>query len=123
MLIRVHSRLSWRLGPPTLRHMEGSLTNPELRKLKALAQRLEPVLHIGKAGLSEGFYKSLEQALLCHELVKIKFSAFKEEKKELTPQLVEKSGTSLVMRVGNVAVVYRAHPEPDKRRILPVAIV
>ena len=99
--------------------MPEQLSNPNLRKLKALAQRLDPVLFIGKAGLSEAFFKSLDEALLCHELVKVKFSAFKEEKKTLTPQLVEKSGSDLVMRGGNVAVLYRPHPNPTQRKILP----
>jgi RNA-binding protein YhbY len=37
---------------------------------------------------------------------------FKEQKKELTPQLAEKSGSYLVTRVGNVVVLYR--PKPDE---------
>jgi RNA-binding protein YhbY len=29
------------------------LSNPEIRKLKAAAQRLEPVVRVGKGGLTE----------------------------------------------------------------------
>lgn len=86
------------------------LTNPEIRKFKAAAQNLEPMLKVGKAGLSEGFIRSVEQALAQHELVKIKFAEFKAEKKELAPQLAEKTASHLVMRVGNVMVLHRPKP-------------
>jgi RNA-binding protein len=87
------------------------LTNAELRKLKARAQLMEPMLKVGKAGLSEGFLKSVDEALGRHELVKIKFAEFKEEKKTLAPMLAEKTSSELIMRVGNVAVLYRRKPE------------
>jgi RNA-binding protein len=86
------------------------LTNAELRKLKARAQLMEPMLKVGKAGLSEGFLKTVDQALALHELVKIKFSEFKEEKKTLAPAMAEKTSSHLIMRVGNVAVLFRRKP-------------
>ena len=86
------------------------LSNPEIRKLKAAAQRLEPMLKVGKAGLSDGFIRSVDEALALHELVKIKFAEFKEEKKELSPQLAERTSSHLIMRVGNVVVLYRKKP-------------
>jgi RNA-binding protein len=86
------------------------LTNPQIRKFKATAQQLEPMLKVGKAGLSEGFIRSVDLALAQHELVKIKFAEFKAEKKELAPQLAEKTASHLVMRVGNVMVLHRPKP-------------
>jgi RNA-binding protein len=84
----------------------------ELRTLKARAQRLQPILKIGKAGLTDAFYAALETVLLQHELVKLKFDDFKEQKKELVPQLIERSGAQLVQRVGNVAVLFKRRPKP-----------
>ena len=85
-----------------------SLTNPKIRELKAKAQHLESMFKVGKAGLSDGFVKSVGEGLALHELVKVKFVEFKEEKKTLAPQLAEKTSSRLIMRVGNVAVYYRA---------------
>jgi RNA-binding protein len=68
------------------------------------------MLKVGKAGLSEGFIRSVDVALTQHELVKIKFAEFKAEKKELAPQLAEKTASHLVMRVGNVMVLHRPKP-------------
>jgi RNA-binding protein len=84
-----------------------SLNNAQIRALKAQAQRLKATLKIGKEGLSAPFLAALNDALKHHELVKVKFDDFKEQKKELTPQLAEKSGSHLITRVGNVAVLYR----------------
>jgi len=83
------------------------LNNSQIRKFKAAAQLLEPMLKVGKAGLSEGFIKSVDAALAQHELVKIKFTDFKEQKKELAPSLAEQTSSHLIMRVGNVMVLHR----------------
>lgn len=88
------------------------LTNPQIRKLKATAQLLEPMLKVGKAGLSEGFVRTVSEVLDQHQLVKIKFAEFKEQKKELAPKLAEQTNSHLVMRVGNVMVLYRPKAEP-----------
>ena len=83
------------------------LNNSQIRKFKAAAQLMEPMLKVGKAGLSDGFVSTVSEALDRHELVKIKFAEFKEQKKELAPLLAEKTGSHLVMRVGNVMVLHR----------------
>ena len=86
------------------------LTNAQLRRFKAAAQHLEPMLKIGKAGLSEGFLRMLNEALTQHQLVKIKFAEFKEQKKQLAPQLALQTSSHLIMRVGNVMVLHRPRP-------------
>ncbi len=86
------------------------LSNSQLRKFKAAAQHLEPMLKVGKAGLSDGFVRSVDAALAQHELVKIKFVEFKEQKKELAPQLADKTTSHVIMRVGNVVVLHRPRP-------------
>ncbi len=87
-----------------------SLSNAQIRALKAQAQRMKATLKIGKEGISPQFVAALDDALKHHELVKVKFDEFKEQKKELTPELAEKSGSHLVTRVGNVVVLYRPKP-------------
>ena len=93
------------------------LTNPQIRKLKAMAQRLEPMLHVGKAGLSDSFFKTLEDALESRELVKLRFGELKEQKEELAPLIAEKTRSHKIMRVGHVLVLYRQHPDPAKRKV------
>jgi RNA-binding protein len=83
------------------------LTNAQIRSFKAQAQHLKATLEIGKEGLSPRFFAALNEELKRHELVKVKFGQFKEEKKQLTPVLAEKSASHLITRVGNVVVLYR----------------
>lgn len=94
-----------------------SLSNAQIRKLKGLAQHLDPVLHVGREGVTDAFLKSMDASLEIHELVKIKFVAHKEEKKELAPQIAEKTSAALVMQVGHVAVFYREATDPERRKI------
>jgi RNA-binding protein len=86
------------------------LTNAQVRTLKARAQRLKATIKVGKEGLSSPFLAALNEALDYHDLVKVKFDDFKEQKKELAPQLAQQSGSHLVTRVGNVVVLYRPKP-------------
>jgi len=88
-----------------------ALSNTQIRGLKARAQRLKAMLKIGREGLSPEFFAALDDALRHHELVKVKFDHLKEQKKELSPQVAQKSGSHLVTRVGNVLVLYRPKEE------------
>ena len=92
-----------------------SLINAQVRDLKAQAQRRKATLKVGKEGLSPQFLAALDDTLKHHELVKVKFDEFKEQKKELAPQLAEKSRSHLVTRIGNVAVLYRPKPVEEKQ--------
>jgi RNA-binding protein len=88
-----------------------TMTNAEKRDLKARAQRLEPIVKLGHGGMSDAFLRSMEEALTQHGLVKMKFSDHKEEKKTLAPEIAERTGSTIVMQVGNVAVFFRPKPE------------
>lgn len=89
------------------------LTNAELRPLKARAQLLEPVVRIGKGGLSETVQRALDQALTSHELIKVRMDHDRDERDELVARICELTDSILVMQVGKVAVFYRRKPAPD----------
>ena len=93
------------------------LTSKQIAQLRGLGQRLEPIIHIGQAGLTDALIASVNPALDAHELVKAKFHALKEQKKELAPQLAERTNSVLVHRVGNVVVLYRQQADAAKRKI------
>ena len=94
-----------------------TLTNAQIAKLKGIAQRMDATLKVGRAGLSEGFLQSVRDALAHRELIKVKFDEFKDQKKTLAPELAEKTESRLVTLIGNVAVLYREHPDPEKRKV------
>lgn len=94
-----------------------TLTNARRKYLRRMAHDLKPVVYIGKQGLSEQVRAALEHELDAHELIKVKFQDFKDQKREITQSLVEASNSALIGLIGNVAVVYRQHPDPEKRKI------
>src|SRR5262245_12502485 len=87
------------------------------RHLRGLAHPLKPVVMIGKEGLSEAVVAKTEAELVAHELIKIRFQAAKEEKKEILRELAVKTRAELVGVVGHVGILFRQNREPDKRRI------
>lgn len=82
-----------------------------------MSHGLRPVVSVGKAGLSEGLIDTVRAALAEHELIKVKFEAFKDQKKTLAPELAAKTDSHVIRRVGNVLVLYRQNPDPEKRKI------
>jgi RNA-binding protein len=94
-----------------------SLSSRQNSQLRSLAQRLDPILHLGKAGVTDAFLASVEQALNDHELIKIKFAAFKDTKKALAEEIGTRTNSELAQIVGHVAVLYREQSDPAKRRI------
>jgi len=87
--------------------------------LRAMAHHLKPVVIIGRNGLAETVHQTIDLALKTHELIKIKFNDFKEkkEKDQLSSEIEGRLGCEQVGQVGHIAIFYRPHPEPEKRRI------
>jgi RNA-binding protein len=83
--------------------------------LRGLGQKLDAQVRIGKEALSEDLLGAVAQALEAHELVKVRYVAHKDERKELSRELAERLGAELVDVVGHVAVLYRVSkvPGPD----------
>lgn len=97
--------------------MSEKLTTQQICALRGKAQTLDPVLKVGKQGLTPGFLKSVDEALNQHELIKVKFADLKDQKRELSPQLAEQTQSTLVTLIGNVLVLYRQQTDPAKRKI------
>jgi len=93
------------------------LTSKQRAQLSSLANELNPVVFLGKAGAAEGVHEALDKALTDHELIKLRFVDFKGERKDLAVQLAEKAGAELVRVIGHVAIMYRQSPDPEKRTI------
>jgi len=83
--------------------------------LSRKAHGLQPVVQIGKAGLTDPVAAAVDKALEDHELIKVKFVNSKEEKEELARLAAEQTGAVLVRIIGNIAIYYRYQSDPDKR--------
>jgi len=97
--------------------MAPTLDKKQVRYLKALAHHLSPLSLVGKGGLSGEFVGQVRQTLRDHELVKVKFNEFKDEKKTLAVELAARTNSALVGLMGNIATLYAPHPEIKRRKI------
>lgn len=96
------------------------LDSRQRQHLKGLAHHLKPVVHIGKDGLTPALLSQIENALLSHELIKVKLGeSAPMDRKEAQAALPEKTGAAFVQNVGKVFVLYRAHPEEPRLELPP----
>jgi RNA-binding protein len=94
-----------------------SLTGTQRKHLRGLAHHLDPLVHVGQKGLTDALVEEVDHALKSHELLKIRFQDHKDEKKDITRELAERTSAAEVGGVGHVMILYRPHPEPEKRKI------
>jgi len=93
------------------------LTSKQRRKLEKMAHNLDPLVIVGGAGVTPGLEEKVKQCLNSHELIKVKFNEFQDEKFDLTNALVEATGATLVRVIGNIAILYKESDIPEKRKI------
>jgi len=89
-----------------------TLSERQRRHLRGLAHALQPVIRLGAAGLTEAVVRETDRALTDHELIKVKAPGGDREARDaLFDELARRSHSTLVHRIGNVAVLYRPRPE------------
>jgi RNA-binding protein len=88
------------------------LTERQRRHLRGLAHALRPIVRLGSAGLTDAVASETARALSDHELIKVKApGGDRGARDELFAALARRTGSALVHRIGNVAVLYRPRPE------------
>lgn len=97
------------------------LTSAQKKALRSLGHHLEPVVYVGKEGLSPALIKSMEAALKAHELIKIKLGQnCPMERSVAGTELARTTGAALVQVIGRMILLYRPNPDlpPGKRKAL-----
>ncbi|MFP4648028.1 MAG: ribosome assembly RNA-binding protein YhbY [Halorhodospira sp.] len=88
------------------------LDQDQLKQLRRLGHALKPVVLTGVAGLTEGVLEEIERALNDHELIKVKLAgASKEERREMTQAIIDRTGALAVQTIGRIVLLYRENPE------------
>lgn len=87
--------------------------------LKGLVHGMKPLVFIGQKGLSPTVTRAVDESLEKHELIKVKFSDFKEkiQKKEMVGVIEKQTASELVGMIGHMAIFYREQKNPEKRKI------
>jgi RNA-binding protein len=92
-----------------------SANAPELegyqrKALRGLANPLRPTVQVGEAGLSVAVLAAIDEALVAHELVKIRLRA-PVDKKATAQEIASACGAALCGLVGHTVILYRPNPE------------
>ena len=92
-----------------------ALSNAQKKFLRKLGHNLNPVIYIGKEGLSDTVISAIDEALDHHELIKIKIiNTDKISKHEAADQVPGLTRSKLVQLIGKTLLVYRGNK--DKKR-------
>ena len=88
--------------------MATPLTSRERAHLKARAHALEPLIHVGGAGATDGVVAEAGRALEAHELIKVKIATDdREARVALGDDIAARTGATVVHRVGKVVILWR----------------
>lgn len=91
------------------------------KMLEKKAHNLKPVLMIGKNGLTDDVTAALDDALTHHELIKVKFIDFKDEKRNIMTSISEKTESDVISVIGNIGILFRQNRDPEKRKITGIS--
>lgn len=90
------------------------------RRLRSAVHGLDPIVQVGKEGVTPGLIKQLEQVLFDHELTKVKVSTeCPDSRFEVAERIAAQPGVQVVQIIGRMVAVYKRHP--DKPRYEGVA--
>ncbi|MCC6917342.1 ribosome assembly RNA-binding protein YhbY [Nitrosomonas sp.] len=82
------------------------------RQLVASAHHLNPVVMIGKDGLTENVISELDRSLLKHELIKVKIlEGDRDQRTSLLEQICFSLNATPVRQIGKILIIYRINPD------------
>ncbi|MCM1284629.1 MAG: ribosome assembly RNA-binding protein YhbY [Acetobacter sp.] len=92
------------------------MTSKERAALRAKANPLEPIIQIGKEGISDNLITQIDDTLDARELIKIRVHLETSPKtpKELAQELADALSADVIQVIGGIIVLYR---EADEERI------
>jgi RNA-binding protein len=97
------------------------LTGKQKSHLRALAHTLEPVVQMGRQGLTEAVLREIDGALDTHELIKVKLPKDPASPAaDLAASIEAQTGARAVQRIGHLLLLYRRR-QKDPRIVLPAA--
>ena len=95
-----------------------ALTGKQVRQLRSLAHHLNPIIHIGKSGISDALVKETEAALENRELIKCAVQDGSDlETREAADMLAERTNADVVQVIGHRFSLYRESSRDDIEKI------
>ncbi len=99
--------------------LNNMLTGKQRSYLKALAQKEEAKVFIGREGLTANVIKEMDNYLEAHELLKVKIQEGSElDPKETANSLLTELSCEFVQAIGRKFTLYRRAKDKEKRQIV-----
>lgn len=96
------------------------MTSKQRAYLKSLAMKTEPILQLGKGGVTPENTTSVDEALAARELIKISIlQNCMEDPRQMAETLAERTHSQVVQVIGRKIVLYREGKNEKKKIILP----
>ena len=96
-----------------------TLTSKQRAYLRGLANKLEPILHAGKGGISDAMVKQADDALTARELIKGKvLETAPATAREIAEDIAAKVNAQVVQVMGRTFVLFR-QKEKESQITLP----
>ena len=86
-----------------------TLTTNQKQNLRTQAHHLDPIIQIGKNGVTPQQLSQIKKGLEDHELVKIKYIAHKNKKETLSKEISNETNSEQIDLIGNVLILYKKH--------------
>ncbi|MBC7365654.1 MAG: YhbY family RNA-binding protein [Undibacterium sp.] len=92
------------------------LTGAQKSKLRALGQKLDATIKVGKEGLTPAFFTELSRALRARDLIKLRFGGEidRPARSAFTIQIETEGHCTCVGAVGHTALFYKTAGDPSK---------
>lgn len=94
------------------------LKGNQCRYLKSKAHHLDPIVMIGKNGLTDAVLDKIDKSLNDHELIKIRFLDYdRDDIKTMCDEITEQTFAEFCGKIGHVGIFYRPQEDEEKRII------
>jgi RNA-binding protein len=91
------------------------MTTKRLQHLKGLGHALDPVLSVGKDGITEGVVAACSEQLRAHELIKVKVQPEAPEDRHVSAEnLAAQVHAVLVQVIGRTFLLYKRNAQKPK---------
>lgn len=95
------------------------MTSKQRAYLRSLSNKLEPILHAGKGGISDAMIRQADDALTARELIKGKvLETAPATAREIAEEIAAKVNAEVVQVIGRTFVLFR-QKEKDSQIKLP----
>lgn len=93
--------------------MEEKMTSKRRAELRGMANRLEPLFHVGKSGVTPAVIAQTNEVFNTRELIKLKvlLESAPEKPREIAEKIASETGAQVVQVIGGSIILYKENPD------------